>query len=85
MKGQRKMKRIVAYLLVITTLVGAMIVPSVASTTTESGENEEPVIECPNGEHDIIAVEAKPATYTGVGWDAYEECSRCSLYHGTHR
>ena len=28
--------------------------------------------------HDIHQFEAKKATYTGAGWDAYEACSRCA-------
>lgn len=27
--------------------------------------------------HNIETYDAKPATYTGVGWDAYEACTRC--------
>ena len=28
--------------------------------------------------HDLVQVDAKVPTYTAVGWDAYEECSRCA-------
>ncbi|MBQ9860006.1 MAG: phosphodiester glycosidase family protein [Clostridia bacterium] len=28
--------------------------------------------------HDLVYVDAKIPTYTGVGWDAYEECARCA-------
>ncbi len=40
---------------------------------TLSGRKEIPALG-----HDIIQYDAKNPTFSGVGWDAYEECSRCS-------
>ena len=34
--------------------------------------------EIPQLGHDIKQYEAKRATYTGIGWEAYEACSRCA-------
>ncbi len=32
---------------------------------------------CETGHHDIINHDAQPQTCEGIGWDAYETCSRC--------
>ncbi|MBO5221165.1 MAG: leucine-rich repeat protein [Clostridia bacterium] len=58
-----------------------------APTCTETGTEHRDCQRCDHFEtrsisalgHDLTNHAAKPATCTGIGWDAYETCSRCDL------